>query len=193
MGWPRQQKRNTRQRILESAARLFSRHGFDNVSIGDVMRGAGLTHGSFYTHFRSKQALYAEAVATAARASALARLLEEGKQRDLQQLLAGYLDIAHVRQEPSPCPLAFLATDVATREQEVRGAYTRVFRRLVAFLRHGLSPRPAADARERAMAVAALMIGGVAVSRALDDEATAEALLAACRRFGGELLGAAPE
>ena len=192
MAWPRHQKQNTRQRILESAARLFSRHGYDNVSIGEVMRGAGLTHGSFYTHFPSKQALYAEAVTDAARASTLARLLATGEQQDLQRLLAGYLDISHVRQEQPPCPLAFLTTDVAIREHRVRGAYTRVFRRLVAFLRHGLSG-PATDRRERAMAVAALMIGGVAVSRALDDEATAQALLAACRRFGGELLEAAPD
>ncbi len=188
MAWPRQQKQNTRRRILESAARLFSRHGFDNVSIEEVMRGAGLTHGSFYTHFPSKQALYAEAVTDAARASTLAKLLAAGESRDLQQLLAGYLDMTHVRQEQPPCPLAFLATDVAIREKGVRGAYTRVFRRLVAFLRRGLPAGTAADNRERAMAVAALMIGGVAVSRALDDERAAEALLAACRRIGGELL-----
>ncbi len=189
MAWPSKQKQETRKRILSSAVTLFSQHGFDNVSIADIMQHAQLTHGGFYAHFASKQALYAEAVTAAARASALAKLLPSGQtaNADLARLLAGYLDIAHVEQRHSPCPLAFLATDVAVREGNVRTAYTRVFRRLTAFITRRL-PNDKGDRRERALAGAAMMIGGVAVARALDDEAMIESLLGACRRVGSELL-----
>ena len=55
-------KLETRQRILESARRLFNAKGFVDVSIDEVMDHAGLTHGGFYRHFRDKGELYAEAV-----------------------------------------------------------------------------------------------------------------------------------
>ncbi|WP_161984427.1 TetR/AcrR family transcriptional regulator [Mariprofundus erugo] len=66
MSWPVQQKQISRNRILQSAIRLFSSRGFDGVSIADVMRDADLTHGAFYAHFKSKQQLYAEAIDLAA-------------------------------------------------------------------------------------------------------------------------------
>src|SRR5215510_7240757 len=62
MPYSAQHKRKTRQRILESARRLFNSRGFAQVSIADIMDDAGLTHGGFYRHFRDKDELYAEAV-----------------------------------------------------------------------------------------------------------------------------------
>lgn len=190
MPWTRERKEQTRRKILESAVRLFSSRGFDNVSIGDVMQGADMTHGAFYAHFSSKQALYAEAILSAARASTAAKLVQERSeaQRLIEQLMAAYLDPGHVRQEQPPCPLAFLATDVANREEGVRSAYTQVFRRLVALLNKEL-PVDTPSRRNRALALAAMMIGGVAVSRALDDDAVVDSLLKACRELGGELIG----
>lgn len=136
MPWPSDQKRRSRKRILESAARLFSSNGFDNVSIADVMRGANLTQEAFYAHFRSKQELYAEAITASAREGAIARFSqgEAPGETPLLRFLAAYLDIAHVRGEQPPCPLAFLITDVANREDDVRAAYTRVYRRLVTLI-----------------------------------------------------------
>lgn len=188
MPWPDDRKNNTRERILDSAITLFANKGYDNVSLGEVMSNAGLTHGGFYAHFASKQALYAEAVTAAASRSALARLKAAGGEKaDVQQLLHGYLSSGHIDGEQPPCPLAFLATDVANREQDVRSAYTRVFRRLAALIEREL-PQHGAPRRERALALAALMVGGVAVGRALDDPRLTDALLAACRRLGEDLL-----
>ena len=62
MPWPKEQKQRSRERIVKSAYALFAARGYDNVTIGDVMREAQLTHGAFYSHFDSKQALYAEAI-----------------------------------------------------------------------------------------------------------------------------------
>jgi TetR/AcrR family transcriptional repressor of nem operon len=189
MAWPNQHKQDTRQRILDSAIRLFSQHGYDNVPLSRVMQDAGLTHGAFYAHFASKQALYAEAIREAAGKSALAKMRSAGSDEadDLVQLLHAYLSEAHAIEEQSPCPLAFLATDVANRQTEVRCAYTRVFRRLVALTGSRL-PSTSPHRRERALALAAMMVGGVAVARALDEPRLAQALLGACRQVGTELI-----
>lgn len=189
MPWPSDQKQLTRERILQAAARLFSSRGFDNVSLGEVMREANLTHGAFYAHFRSKQELYAEAVTAAARHSMLSELtngtFDEGV--ELHELLAIYLDIGHVHQKRNPCPLAFLATDVANREDDVRAAYTTVYKGLVAVIQKKL-PVDTAARRDRALALSALMVGSVAVARALNDESTVHALLAAARSIATEIV-----
>ena len=185
MPWPKEQKQRSRERILKSAFSLFAARGFDNVTIADVMREAQMTHGAFYSHFGSKQELYAEAITNGARESAAARMAQQGA--ELSQLLASYLSETHVHETMSPCPLAFLATDVANREKEVRSAYTDVFKRLVGLIDKGLSPSSDAS-RRQALAIAAMMIGGVAVARALDDRQTASALLMACQDVGDGLL-----
>lgn len=128
MPWPTEQKQITHERIIESAVKLFSAHGFDSVSITDVMKDAQLTHGAFYAHFSSKQALYRKAITSAINNSALTQEV------DVSMLLADYLDINHVKQKTAPCPLAFLATDVATREKEVKIAYTDVYNNLINIL-----------------------------------------------------------
>lgn len=190
MPWPSERKQQSRERILDSAARLFSTRGFDSVSIGDVMTDAGLTHGGFYSHFTSKRELYAEAVTMAAARSARARL-PRGDVADkafLSEILMAYLDMDHVRGTQIPCPLAFLATDVANREEDVRAAYTEVFKRLVAVLARHL-PVDTSSRRNKALALSALMVGGVAVSRALADEREAESLLEACVEMGTTVIG----
>lgn len=189
MPWPTEQKQMTRERILGSAVKLFSAHGFDNVSINDVMKEAQLTHGAFYAHFNSKRELYTNAITSATKNSALANTQEENgcKNLNVTKLLADYLNIDHVRQKTTPCPLAFLATDVATREEEVRTAYTKVYTNLITTLNKQLNHLP--SRKTRIHALSALMIGGVAVARALSDEKVALDLLDACREYGEELLG----
>ncbi len=188
MPWPTEQKQMTRERILGSAVKLFSARGFDNVTINDVMRDAQLTHGAFYAHFKSKHELYAGAITAATKNSILAKAQEkEGCENlNVTKLIAAYLDIDHVQQKNPPCPLAFLATDVANREEEVRLAYTKVYKDLIATLNKQLNHLP--SRKERILALSALMIGGVAISRALYDEQAVMDLLGACRKYGEELL-----
>lgn len=189
MPWPKEKKQRSRERILKSAFSLFAARGYDNVTIGDVMREAQMTHGAFYSHFGSKQELYAEAITAGARESGAAKMAEvrDSVDRGLEQLLKVYLEESHARDAVTPCPLAFLATDVANREEEVRGAYTRVFKRLVRLIDRELLPS-SDSSRDQALAIAALMVGGVAIARALDDRQTASALLKACQDVGGGLL-----
>lgn len=188
MPWSTEQKQMTRDRILESAVKLFSARGFDNVTINNVMQEAQLTHGAFYAHFNSKHELYTEAITAATKNSILAKAQEEDgcENLNLSRLIAAYLDIDHVHQKAPPCPLAFLATDVANREDEVRHAYTKVYKDLITILNKQLNHLPSRN--ERALVLSALMIGGVAISRALNDEQVVMNLLVSCRKYAEELL-----
>jgi len=181
-------KRQTRKKIIQSASKLFSQKGFDQVSINDLMTDAGLTRGAFYNHFNDKSSLYSEAIIYAALKSPL-RESFRGRESDdsLQALLDGYLSQGHVRQESIPCPLAFLVTDVSHRNPQVRSTYTQVYRNMIKLLTR-LNFEKALPSRETLMAVTAMMVGAVAMSRALDDETIVDELLAACRTAGATML-----
>ncbi|WP_295465233.1 TetR family transcriptional regulator [uncultured Pseudomonas sp.] len=185
MAWPLDQREQTRQRILDSAARLFALKGFDAVGLDELMADAGLTRGAFYHHFRTKTEVYDQAIAHAARVGS-ARLDDLGE-RGLDQLIEHYLSREHAEGEALRCPLAFLAADVTHREAAIRDSYTRFFERFVQRLARDL-PGASAQRRRRALQLATTLIGGVALARALDDESLAEELLAACRQGGQALL-----
>ncbi|WP_263262186.1 TetR/AcrR family transcriptional regulator [Pseudomonas sp. RIT-PI-S] len=185
MPWPEEQRDHTRQRILDSAARLFALHGFDAISLDDLMADAGLTRGAFYHHFRTKTELYGEAIIHAGKAGSA--YLDTLGDAGLALLVEHYLRVSHCEGENLRCPLAFMATDVTHREQKIRRSYTRTFEAFVKRLQAGLagaSPR----VRERAFQLAATLIGGVAIARALDDPELAQELLAACREGGQALV-----
>lgn len=184
MAWPENRCDQTRERILDSAARLFSLRGFDAVGIDELMEDAGLTRGAFYHHFRTKSELYGEAIAHAARVGAthFDTLGEQG----LSSLVDGYLQHDHAQGGNPRCPLAFMAIDVALREPRVRHSYTRTFSGFVERLQAALPGDT--GTREKALQLAVTLIGGVALARALDDAELSEELLAACRDHSQALL-----
>jgi len=159
MAWPLDQRAQTRQRILDSAARLFALRGFDAVGLDDLMADAGLTRGAFYHHFRTKTEVYDQAIAHAAQVGS-ARLDSLGGS-GLGQLVEHYLSREHAEGDSLRCPLAFLAADVTHREAAIRGSYTRFFARFVSRLERDLSGPPA-QRRARALQLATTLIGGVA-------------------------------
>lgn len=187
MAWPSEQREQTRQRILESAARMFALQGFDAVNINDLMADAGLTRGAFYHHFSTKTELYAQAIAHAARLGS-ARLDAQGA-AGLGLLVEHYLSLGHAQGTDLRCPMAFMASDVTRGESEVRSSYTRVFDGFVDRLQAGL-PEGSSQARQRSLRLAATLIGGVALARALDDPGLADELLRACRAGARELIEA---
>ncbi len=186
MPYSTEHKQRTRESILSTAIRLFSNKGYDSVTIDQLMTDAGLTRGAFYTHFDSKSELYAEAVLAAAMQSPIASGACPGEEGTdwIRRTASLYLSREHLEQEDFPCPLAFLVTDVANREPAVRNTYTRVYAEFVRVLQSHLPMEASTTAKgsELSWAMAALMIGGVAVCRALNDEATIDRVLVACRQ-----------
>lgn len=189
MPYSKEHKLQSRERILESALQLFTRQGFEQTSIDQVMANAGLTRGAFYNHFSSKQDLYAQTIASTRLFSIFAREKPESldDQTWLEKLLSGYLSMVHLSKTETPCSLAFMVTDVAVNEPEARQAYSDVFLDLNTIIRKYTKSFKFAD-KETVMAVTAMMIGGLAVARTLANPSAQSALLKSCRKTALELL-----
>lgn len=180
MAWSEDHKPHTHNRILNAAAALFSRHGFEGTSIDSVMQHAGLTRGAFYAHFASKGELYAEALRHAAHANTA--LLKEVSPHER---VLGYLSDAHRKGEAINCPLACLVSDVAQQDEKVRDTYTRLF---AGFVNHCQRTDSTPADRKHALQQAVILIGGMAISRNLTDEILAQELLDVCRTLALDLI-----
>ena len=174
-----ERKAETREKILEAAGALFRKRGIDAVGVDAIMHAAGLTHGGFYAHFASKEALVAE-VSTVALARAAARWERISQENDSQAALArivdSYLDPAHVATVEQGCVLTTLGPEVARRSGS-RPAITDSIRRMADALERCLPGR----GRRSALAALSSMIGAVVLARLSDDPELSGQLLAAAR------------
>jgi len=188
MPYSSEHKQKSREKILDSALKLFTHHGYDRVSIDELMQHAGLTRGAFYAHFSNKSDIYAEAILAAIRRSQSLLPQDEGisNQQWLKDLFFTYLSHEHINQEAPSCPLAFLATDVANRDPQARLAYTEVYKQLNLLIQDKLMNGKPAD--DTSFAITAMMIGGVALGRALNETDTVDRMLDSCRQTALRLL-----
>jgi TetR/AcrR family transcriptional repressor of nem operon len=178
MRYPVAETAEKHARILEQAARLFRERGFAGVSLGEIMKATGLTHGPFYNHFPSKEALMAESVAQAS-AQALAGLEraapdEAGK----MAYLRGYLGQAHRDTPGAGCVIAALAPEIG-REPGVRAAFTAHVKTTVDKMLARFPWPSKRDARSEAIRALCTISGAVALARAVDDEALSDEILQA--------------
>lgn len=172
MAWQVEHKHLTKQRILSSAAKLFALNGYAQVSINEVMSDAQLTRGAFYNHFNSKSELYAQSIVNSAKGIA-----NSFATSDSEKLILTYLSQDHKKGGEPRCPLAFLTTDITQRDEQVRDAYTQVFKGFV----HRFTQHDEQQDMAQALQKAVLLIGGLAISRAINDEALSEQLLKSCQ------------
>ena len=184
MPYPPGHRKAIKRKIVDSARRLFNRSGFENVSITQIMAGAGLTHGGFYTYFRSKSDLYAE-VMNCFFTDPEWKNCWEGVCLDLSssdvgaQIIRAYLSHQHFEDVENSCPMVALPTDIARSDAAAKQAFETVFRAMVSVLERSLPPDQR-HPRKTAQALAALSIGGMVVARALMDRAHADELRASC-------------
>lgn len=180
-----------RAAMVAAASRLFRARGLDRVGVAEITRAAGLTHGGFYGHFASKDALAAEAVTAA---------FDEGRSRlesgSLEDYLKGYLSRFHRDHPESGCPIPSLGADVLQADAAVGRPFVAGVDRLTAALAARLEGGEAGDRQARATALVALLIGGLTLARAraASDREGSDRLLKALRAQALELagLGAAP-
>lgn len=175
----REQAAENRERIVDVAARLFRERGFDGVGVADLMKNAGLTHGGFYGHFDSKEALMAEACehAIAETGKRWQTLTRQGEPGAFGRLARRYLSARHRDQPGDGCVLAALANDAARQSPPVRHAYTRSVQRFIALLAGVVPGRGEAARRRKAVAACATMVGALILSRAVDDDALSREIL----------------
>jgi TetR/AcrR family transcriptional regulator, transcriptional repressor for nem operon len=136
MPYPLNHGRETRARIVTSARKLFNRQGFDGVTIGDIMKEAGLTHGGFYRHFESKSDLYAEVLDcffTNPEWSCGWKGMEEFDDAAelAPQIIRAYLSNAHFDDVENACPMVALPSDVARASDNAKRAYQAAFEGMV--------------------------------------------------------------
>jgi TetR/AcrR family transcriptional repressor of nem operon len=171
MSYSPKHKRDTREKILESARRLFNRNGYSGISIDEIMIDAGLTHGGFYRHFSGKDELYAAAVRQFLCKKAPAPWQTQREptavtKSQAQMVVDAYFSRQHFDDHDGCCPLLGTASDVERRGEIVKAAYQDVVEQLIkVFEDHLKGPRQ----HERALALVALCVGGMVLARNVCD------------------------
>ena len=184
-------RQETRRRILGAARRHFLAHGIEGATIKAILASIGLSHGAFYLHFASKEALLAEVIgdAMADTRAAWSHGIEDAPgRRYLAQMIGRYLSPAHRDRAAEGCPIAALGGDLARQDEAVRGGFEMELRRTLAALGGKLTDRPAGEPRGgdeegQAIALLASLVGTLMLARGVLDDTLSQAILRAGRRF----------
>src|SRR5271169_832213 len=193
MPYPTGHRAAVKKNIIDSARKLFNRHGFESVSLKEIMAGVGLTHGGFYSYFKSKSDLYAEVLGCFFTDPEWKNCWE-GVNVDLSstdvgaQVVRAYLSRQHFEDVENSCPMVALPTDVTRSGKSARRAFETVFSAMVSVLERSLKQSRRTRCT-RAQAIAALCVGGMVVARALENRAHGDELREACMSVALELGG----
>lgn len=195
MPYSAEHKEKSRAKIVETARILFNIHGFRGVTIDMVMQEAGLTRGGFYNHFKNKEALYEAAV--------LGFLTGRGAQwRDeagidpsnlnplmAQHMLDAYLSEQHLEDLKNQCPMIALPSDIARSNEQVQRSYQILLESMVGLFENSIADgdKQAGTCRQRAMAMAALCVGGMILARTLPDSDLAKEVRIAAHQAATDL------
>ena len=171
---PGSKKEQTRERILRAAARAIRKHGYEGVGVADVMKEAGLTHGGFYAHFASRDALLAQAAEQAGLESLenLSRAVARAQPgEELMALVDSYLADRHVDapEQGLGCALAAAGSEVPRQSDEVRRAVSRRLKELIGLVERQFPDWGKNAAHEKSMAIVASMVGALLLARAVGD------------------------
>jgi TetR/AcrR family transcriptional repressor of nem operon len=166
-----------RSQILAAAARLFRLRGFEEVTVAEVMKDAGLTHGAFYGYFPSKEALIAEAVGRA-----LPPVPDRGKpQRPAAEYADSYLSVRHRDNRATSCLFSSLGTEAARGSAELRHSMTEGVRRRIRHLSTEAEGDTPTKKRRAAIAAWSAMVGAMVLARLVDDEKLSKEILTETR------------
>ncbi len=172
-------KEASHDRIVSVAARAIRRSGYSGTGVADIMKEAGLTHGAFYAHFASREAMLAEAATRAcADAAALAAGVVAGvpTEQALESMVRSYLSPEHLEQVEMGCPLVALGSETVRQAPEIRRATTRHIKETIDFVARQSPDWGQPGAHERAMVALATMVGTLLLARTVDEPALADSL-----------------
>ena len=183
----RKEKTNTRtaakeashERIVGVAARAIRRSGYNGTGVADIMKEAGLTHGAFYAHFASREAMLAEA---ADRAGAESNAVAAGviaavpPEQALQALMLAYLSKEHLEGIETGCPVSALGSEMPRQSPEVRLAATRRIKEMIDLVARQFPDWGQPAAHQRALVTVSAMVGTLMLARAVNDPALSDAL-----------------
>jgi TetR/AcrR family transcriptional repressor of nem operon len=178
MGYSQAQKAESRQRVLENASRQIREHGIEALGVADCMRSAGLTHGAFYGHFASRDALIVEALEYAlgqSRERMAVREAKAGKRAGtaLQSIAEAFLDERHVKNSGNGCALCALAGEARHASPDIRALLTRYLHEFTATVAQATS----SGDEKAALGIVATIVGAITLARAVDDDELAKSIL----------------
>jgi TetR/AcrR family transcriptional regulator, transcriptional repressor for nem operon len=172
-------KEASHERIVGAAARAIRRSGYDGTGVADIMKEAGLTHGAFYAHFASREAMLAEAADRAgAESNALAAsvLAAAPSDQGLKALMQVFLSKEHVVGIETGCPISALGSEMPRQSPQVRSAATRRIKEMIDQVARQFPDWGQPSAHERALVSVATMVGTLILARAVNDSALSDAL-----------------
>jgi len=184
MRMSQEEKEESHARIVASASRLVRERGLEGASVGEVMKAAGMTHGGFYKHFESKEALVEAAID-----AAFAEFVEALERGEPDQAVAAYralyLSNDHKNHPGLGCPVATVGQEIGRTQDRLKSAFGAGVRRIVAALARAM--KGSAKAKEAAaFREFSMLVGAMVIARASDPE-TARNVLAACKRRSAHL------
>ncbi len=172
-------KEASHERIVGAAARAIRRSGYNGTGVADIMKEAGLTHGAFYAHFESREAMLAEAADRAgaeSNAAAAGVIATVPPEQALRALLQAYLSKQHLESIETGCPISALGSEMPRQSPEVRLAATRRIKEMIDLVARQMPDWGQPSAHERALVSVATMVGTLILARAVNDPALSDAL-----------------
>jgi TetR/AcrR family transcriptional regulator, transcriptional repressor for nem operon len=172
-------KEASHERIVSVAARAIRRSGYDGTGVADIMKEAGLTHGAFYAHFPSREAMLAEAAHRACTdvATTVANFVATvPAEKALASMVHAYLSPQSLANVESGCPLPALGSETPRQAPAVRQATTRYVKAMVDLVARQSPDWGQAGAHERALFTVAAMVGTLLLARAVDEPALSNSL-----------------
>lgn len=178
----------THDRILDIAADAIRGTGFQGMGLADIMKQAGLTHGGFYAHFASRDALLAQAAEQAGVESVenLSRAIARAKPgEELMALVDSYLADRHVEapEQGLGCALAAAGSEVPRQNDEVRRAARRRVKELIGLVERQFPDWGKDAAHEKAMAIVATMVGALLLARVVGEPQLSKSIRKAAREL----------
>jgi TetR/AcrR family transcriptional repressor of nem operon len=173
MRYPAEETAAKHERIVKEASRLFRERGFENVTVGEVMKAAGLTHGAFYAHFESKQELQKAAIAYGQGISKDRAQGHAATKKGRKAYADRYLSHRHRDNPGDGCTMAALAQEVARSTPELKATFERGFEEILA---------AGNGNRKEAIFEAAALLGGLVLARAVQDPKLSDEILESVRQ-----------
>ncbi len=167
MRYEKGHKEATRQRIVETAAAEFRRNGIDGIGVADVMARAGLTHGGFYSHFKSKEELVRAALQEASSKSRIRKIADEGG--SLEDIIRWYLRPEHRDVPERGCAIAALVAELGRHSTATRKEMTGSVERLLDIIEPRL-PAGVKNRRKTAIGVFSILMGALQLARSVSDK-----------------------
>jgi TetR/AcrR family transcriptional repressor of nem operon len=160
-----------REQIIAAAANRFREHGFDGISVADLMKEVGLTHGGFYGHFSSKEELVALAASRAMRDTAARwqKVIDEAPGDPLEALAKNYLSLRHHDHPETGCLVAAVGSELARQPTSVKDAVTEGQQHIFGEIARIVPGKTKAARKKKAIAALAAMIGGMLLARSVSD------------------------